>query len=82
MNLRIVSAIGGDVIELSVPPTTRISDLKREISQRKRIPTSIFVLAFRGTEIRNENQSLSDVGVGDYDKLYLIARTEGGVSVI
>ncbi|MHA1232677.1 MAG: ubiquitin-like domain-containing protein [Candidatus Helarchaeota archaeon] len=78
MNIRIVSAIGGDVIELSVPPTTKISDLKREISQRKRIPTSIFVLAFRGTEIRNEAQTLEDVGVNDYDKLYLIARTEGG----
>ncbi|TFF89555.1 MAG: hypothetical protein EU549_00150 [Promethearchaeota archaeon] len=78
MNIRIVSAIGGDVIEINVSPTTRVSELKRKISQRKRIPTSIFVLAFRGTEIRNENQSLSDVGVNDYDKLYLIARTEGG----
>ena len=78
MNIRVVSAIGGDVIEISIPQTTRISDLKREISQKKRIPTSIFVLAFRGTEIRNENQTLADVGINDYDKLYLIARTEGG----
>ncbi|MHA1311969.1 MAG: ubiquitin-like domain-containing protein [Candidatus Helarchaeota archaeon] len=78
MIIRIVSAIGGDVMEIQVPPNTRIVDLKREISQRKRIPTSIFVLAFRGTEIRNENQSLADVGINDYDKLYLIARTEGG----
>jgi len=79
MNIRIVSAIGGDVIEMTVPPETRVSDLKREISQRKRIPTSIFVLAFRGTEIRNENQTLDEVGINDYDKLYLIARTEGGM---
>ena len=78
MNIRVVSAIGGDIIELSLPATTKVADLKREIAQRKRIPTSIFVLAFRGTEIRNENQTLSDVGVNDYDKLYLIARTEGG----
>jgi len=78
MNIRIVSAIGGDVIELSVSPNTKISELKRQISQRKRIPPSIFVLAFRGTEIRNENQTLEEIGIGDYDKLYLIARTEGG----
>jgi len=73
-----VSAIGGDVIELNTPPTTTISEIKREISRRKRIPEGIFVLAFRGTEIRNENLSLLDIGASDYDKIYLITRTEGG----
>ena len=78
MLLRVVSAIGGDVIELNTPPNTTISEIKREISRRKRIPEGIFVLAFRGTEIRNENLSLIDIGASDYDKLYLITRTEGG----
>ncbi|HUY01111.1 MAG TPA: ubiquitin-like domain-containing protein [Candidatus Deferrimicrobium sp.] len=78
MILKIVSAIGGDVIELNTPPTTTISEIKREISRRKRIPEGIFVLAFRGTEIRNENLSLLDIGASDYDKIYLITRTEGG----
>lgn len=73
-----MSAIGGDVIELNTPPTTTISEIKREISRRKRIPEGIFVLAFRGTEIRNENLSLLDIGASDYDKIYLITRTEGG----
>lgn len=78
MILRIVSAIGGDVIEINTPPNTTISEIKREISRRKRIPEGIFVLAFRGTEVRNENLSITDIGASDYDKLYLITRTEGG----
>ena len=78
MILRIVSAIGGDVIELNTPINTTISEIKREISRRKRIPEGIFVLAFRGTEIRNENLTLEQIGASDYDKLYLITRTEGG----
>ena len=78
MILRVVSAIGGDVIEMNTPHNTTISEIKREISRRKRIPEGIFVLAFRGTEIRNENLSLEDIGASDYDKIYLITRTEGG----
>jgi len=78
MIVRIVSAIGGDMIEINAPPTTTIVEIKREISRRKRIPEGIFVLAFRGTEIRNENLSLAEIGVSDYDKIYLITRTEGG----
>jgi hypothetical protein len=78
MILRIVSAIGGDVIEINTPPNTSISEIKREISRRKRIPEGIFVLAFRGTEVRNENLTLEQIGASDYDKLYLITRTEGG----
>jgi hypothetical protein len=78
MIVRIISAIGGDVIEINMPPTTTVMEIKREISRRKRIPEGIFVLAFRGTEIRNENLSIAEIGVSDYDKLYLITRTEGG----
>jgi hypothetical protein len=78
MIIRIVSAIGGDMIELNTPPNTTITEIKREISRRKRIPEGIFVLAFRGTEIRNENLALTEIGVSDYDKIYLITRTEGG----
>ncbi|MHA1265223.1 MAG: ubiquitin-like domain-containing protein [Candidatus Helarchaeota archaeon] len=78
MLLRIVSAIGGEQIDINTPSNTTISEIKREISRRKRIPEGIFVLAFRGTEIRNENLTLEEIGASDYDKLYLITRTEGG----
>lgn len=78
MIVRIVSAIGGDMIEINAPPNTTVAEIKREISRRKRIPEGIFVLAFRGTEIRNEGLSLAEIGVSDYDKIYLITRTEGG----
>jgi len=76
--IKVVSAIGGDVTELNLNPETSIQQIKNEISRRKRIPSNIFVLAFRGSEIRNENQNLKDIGAGDMDKLYLITRTEGG----
>ena len=78
MIIRIVSAIGGDMIEINAPPNTTVAEIKREISRRKRIPEGIFVLAFRGTEIRNESLALAEIGVSDYDKIYLITRTEGG----
>ncbi|MHA1301795.1 MAG: ubiquitin-like domain-containing protein [Candidatus Helarchaeota archaeon] len=78
MLIKVVSAIGGDVTELNLNPETSIQQIKNEISRRKRIPSNIFVLAFRGSEIRNENQNLKDIGAGDMDKLYLITRTEGG----
>ena len=81
MILRIVSVIGSDVIEINTPNRTTISEIKREVSRRKRIPEGIFVLAFRGTEIRNENLSLEQIGASDYDKLYLITRTEGGLKI-
>jgi Ubiquitin family len=78
MIVRVISAIGGDLLELQAPPNTTVTEIKREVSRRKRIPEGIFVLAFRGTEIRNENLSLAEIGVSDYDKIYLITRTEGG----
>lgn len=78
MLIKVVSAIGGDITELSLNPDTPVSQIKNEISRRKRIPTNIFVLAFRGSEIRNESQTLKEIGAGESDKLYLITRTEGG----
>ncbi|MHA1377769.1 MAG: ubiquitin-like protein [Candidatus Helarchaeota archaeon] len=78
MLVKVVSAIGGDVTELDLAPDTPIQQIKSEISRRKRIPSNIFVLAFRGSEIRNESQTLKDIGAGEMDKLYLITRTEGG----
>ncbi len=78
MLVKVVSAIGGDVTELNLNPDTSIQQIKNEISRRKRIPSNIFVLAFRGSEIRNENQTLKEIGAGELDKLYLITRTEGG----
>jgi hypothetical protein len=77
MNLKIVSAIGGDVIEIDVPPQSSVAAVKREIASKKKIPASTVLLVYRGKQL-DDDTSLEDANVGDYDKIYLITRTEGG----
>ena len=77
MNLKIVSAIGGDVIEIDVPPESSVAAVKREIASKKKIPASTVLLVYRGKQL-DDDTSLEDANVGDYDKIYLITRTEGG----
>ncbi len=78
MIIKIVSAIGGDTLELNVDENITIDALKDEITRVKRIPKHIYVLAYRGTEIANTNSSLKNLEINDNDKIYLIMRTEGG----
>ena len=78
MNIRIVSAIGGDVFNIEKDESDKIIHIKEEITRRKRVPANIMVLAFRGSELRNENITLGELGVIENDKIYLITRTEGG----
>ncbi|WXG45436.1 MAG: ubiquitin-like domain-containing protein [Candidatus Atabeyarchaeum deiterrae] len=75
--MKIVSAIGGDVIEIDVPPQATVAAVKREIASKKKIPSSTVLLVHRGKQL-DDNDVLQDANVGDYDKLYLITRTEGG----
>jgi hypothetical protein len=77
MILKIVSAIGGDVIEIDVPPQSTVSAVKREIALKKKIPHSTVLLVYRGKQL-DDDMMLEDASIGDYDKLYLITRTEGG----
>ncbi len=77
MIVRIVSAIGGGVTDIDVAENTTIGELKRMVARERRIPASTILLVFRGQQLQ-DNDSLIDCGVGDYDKLYLITRTEGG----
>ena len=76
--IKIVSAIGGDTLELKVEENITIDALKDEITRVKRIPKHIYVLAFRGSEIANTTASLKSLEMQDNDKVYLIMRTEGG----
>ena len=78
MIIKIVSAIGGDTLELNVDENISIDALKDEITRVKRIPKHIYVLAFRGSEIANTNASLQSLEMNENDKVYLIMRTEGG----
>ena len=77
MIIRIVSAIGGGVLDLEVSPNTSIAEVKREISIKKKIPASAVLIVFHGREIE-DNETVEQIEAQDYDKLYLIARTEGG----
>ncbi|MHA1144487.1 MAG: ubiquitin-like domain-containing protein [Candidatus Helarchaeota archaeon] len=77
MNIKIVSAIGGDVLDLDMSPNVLVKNLKDEISRQKDIPVNIFVLAFRGVEL-DETQTLQDAGIQANDRIYVITRTEGG----
>ena len=78
MEIKIVSAIGGDILNLDVNPNTPIATLKDEIARRKNIPKNIFVLAFQGMEL-DENGTVIGVGIQPGDRIYLITRTEGGI---
>jgi hypothetical protein len=51
--------------------------VKREIARKKKVPASTVLLVFQGKQL-DDNALLQDANVGDYDKLYLITRTEGG----
>ena len=77
MIVRVVSAIGDGVIDCEVKPNSTISELKREISRQKRIPASAVIVVFRGRQL-DDNETFEEVGITDYEKVYLIARTEGG----
>ena len=78
MDIKIVSAIGGDVLSLNVNPETPIATLKDEIARRKNIPKNIFVLAFQGMELE-EHGTIVGAGIQPGDRIYLITRTEGGI---
>jgi hypothetical protein len=77
MILKIVSAIGGDVIDIDVPPQSTVAAVKREIASKKKIPSSTVLLVYRGKQL-DDDTMLEDANIGEYDKLYLITRTEGG----
>ncbi|NHJ49744.1 MAG: hypothetical protein FK733_18275 [Asgard group archaeon] len=77
MIIRVVSAIGGGVIDVEVKPNATVAELKREISVQKRIPASAVIVVYRGRQL-DDNETFEEVGLTDYEKVYLIARTEGG----
>jgi len=77
LKIRIVSAIGGDVLDLDVPREMAVRDLRKKIAQNKKIPESTVLLVFRGKQLE-DSQTLEEVGIGEYDKVFLIVRTTGG----
>ncbi|MFX1464899.1 MAG: ubiquitin-like domain-containing protein [Promethearchaeota archaeon] len=81
MIVRVVSAIGGGVVDVDVPETSTVNDVKTIVSKEKKIPASTVLLVFRGRQL-GDNEILAEAGIGAYDKVYLITRTEGGIYLI
>jgi len=75
--VRVVSAIGGDVWEMDLPPETDIGKLKREVAKKRKVSPNMIAIAFRGMQL-DDDVTLKEAGVEEYDKLYIITRTEGG----
>ncbi|MHA1594773.1 MAG: ubiquitin-like domain-containing protein [Candidatus Baldrarchaeia archaeon] len=77
MKVRIISALGGNMFELDVAPGMTVGELKEEVSRRVRVPSRSIVLVHKQRQLQ-DSQTLSEAGVQDYDKIYIVVRTEGG----
>lgn len=77
MLVRVISAIGGGVVDCDVPENGTVRMLKNQVAAKKKIPPDTVVIVFRGKHL-NDAQTFPEAGIGDSDKVYLITRTEGG----
>lgn len=77
IKITIVSTIGGGSLEIETSPKATVQELKQLVAEQKRIPTSTVVFIFRGRQLA-DNDLLSQAGVEEGDKLFLVTRTEGG----
>jgi len=77
MIVKVVSAIGGEVLEFDVSADAEVENLKSQVAKKKRVPASTLILVYRGQQLENDT-TLEKAGVQPYDKLYLVTRTEGG----
>ncbi len=77
MKVRVVSAVGGDEILVSIEPYDPVSKIKEAAAEVKRIPPQNVVLVFRGRQL-DDFLTVEKAGIGPMDSLYLIVRTEGG----
>ncbi|MFW9990450.1 MAG: ubiquitin-like protein [Candidatus Odinarchaeota archaeon] len=77
MKIKVVSAIGGGEIPISVNPDDPVRVIKQIVAEQKRIPESTILVVFRGQQL-DDNQTLENAGITEHDKVYLITRTVGG----
>ena len=77
MLVRVISAIGGGVVECDVPQNGTVKMLKNQVAAKKNIPPNTVLIVFRGRQL-NDATTYEEAGIGDGDKVYLITRTEGG----
>ncbi len=78
MKLRVISAIGGGEIQVDVHPQDPIRKIKEKIAQQRNIPANSVILVYRGQQLE-EDSTVKAVGISEMDRVYLIARTEGGI---
>ncbi|MFX1512790.1 MAG: ubiquitin-like domain-containing protein [Promethearchaeota archaeon] len=78
MKVKVVSAIGGGEITVSIDESAPVRELKRIVAEQKRIPPQTVIVVFRGRQL-DDFETLAEAGVVPLDKLYLITRTTGGM---
>lgn len=79
MKIDVVSAIGDKKIKLDVSPLDSFGSIRKKVAEKLRIPADSFVLVFKGIE-RDDDSTLKKAGVIEGDKIYVLVRTEGGLS--
>lgn len=74
--VRVMVQDAWDEVAFSVPPTTRLADLKQRALDVTRIrrPADEYVLKFRGAELMDESQSLTEAGVAPNGALIVLPR--------
>ncbi|MFX0122176.1 MAG: ubiquitin family protein [Candidatus Hodarchaeota archaeon] len=80
MQINVVQAIGGGEITLPCEKTDSVAAIKERVAQEKRIPARSVILVFQGKQL-DESETLKSAGIEDMDKLYMITRTTGGLSL-
>lgn len=65
-----------DEIAFTVPSTTRLAELKRQAlaSAKVRHAADQYVLKFRGAELADESQSLTDAGIVPNGTIIVLSR--------
>ncbi|MEM3594487.1 MAG: ubiquitin-like protein, partial [Candidatus Jordarchaeaceae archaeon] len=62
MIVKIVSAIGGEVLEFDVSEDTEVETLKSQVAKKKRVPASTLILVYRGQQLE-DGTTLGKAGV-------------------
>ena len=65
LSLRVMVQDAWDEVRLDLPPTTRLSELKRSALAATRVAgdPAAFVLKFRGAELQDESRTLVESGL-------------------
>ena len=80
LKLDVVSAIGGGrKTYTELDATMTVADLMRVVTVEKKLPMGAVIFMHNGQQLDVE-ATLSEVGLMDGDKIFMVTRTEGGIN--